>query len=213
MAITALPDVDYVAPRKFDLRRTVLATPFRGGGAQVIETGPSRWMASFTTQTLDLIAFGRFQAWLDDRRGGLEPFLGHDPHRPLPGEYIDSGLPALTSAGNPFAGTGAVTQLTATTIRLVGLPANFQFRAGDYVGLVEEERRGLFRVAADLTGASNGIATVNIQPNVPLNLFSTAATYKLTKAACLMLIDPTSIAEETIGRRASISFDAIQRVA
>ncbi|WP_342640941.1 hypothetical protein [Rhodoligotrophos ferricapiens] len=190
MTITPLPDVDYVPPRTFEPRRTTLATPFRGGGGQVAEVGPARWVATYTTQTLDLIQLGAFQAWLDDRRGGLEPFLGHDPLRPLPVQYLASGLPATTSAGNPFAGTGAVTALTATTIRMAGLPANFQFRAGDYVSIVEGAKRGLFRVAADLLGASNGIATVTVQPDVPLNIFTTAATYSLIKAACLMVIDP-----------------------
>ncbi|MGE4340422.1 MAG: hypothetical protein AB7E55_31405 [Pigmentiphaga sp.] len=194
------------------MERTVLTTQFRGGGAQVVEVAPARWVASYSTHPLQHEAHGRVCAWWDARRGGLESFYAHDPARPYPIRYGAGLLSLETVGGLAFTGAGAVTGLTATTITMTGLPAGLQLVAGDYIGLVQSGLRGLHRLTSDVTASGVGVATATVEPPVVTNVFTTSATYNLVRPVCIMVADPASWGGEFGLITGQVSFGGQQRV-
>lgn len=211
MAVYPLPAVPF-ASRRADLVRVVATTPFRDGGGQVVELGTARWRIELTTNGLKEREFGLVEAWWDRLRGGLNGFYGTDPGRPYPIDY-GAGLLSLTrAAGGAFDGTATVTGLGAYTISLATLPAGLTLKPGDYVGLIEGDLRGLYRLVTAVTANGSGAVTVTVEPEVLTNLFTTAATANLAQPVCVMQPDLSVWRAARTGMRSPITFGGVQRV-
>lgn len=148
-----------------------------GGGMLAVERSSPKWQVSLTTIPMDANDKVRLRTWFDTMGGGLKSFLSSHYVRPLPLNYAVTGFSGLTIAGGgtPFTGAFTVTALTTNTIAMSGLPANFIFLEGDFVGLVQGGRYGLFSIAEDVTANGAGAVTVTVAPRIPTNIFTTAA--------------------------------------
>jgi hypothetical protein len=200
---------NYFTSASFDLSRYVARNELYGGITQVREMAEPRWVGGFTTAPLTPAEVREWRAWWDGLRGGLYPFLAYDPLQALPVAY--STLPTTKAGGGAFTGVGEVTGLTATTIAMNNLPANFIMTIGDMVELREGDLRGLFRIMASVTGSSGGVATVTVEPRVSTSLFSADAQVNFDRPACAMIPNAGSWSYRAEGREmTSISFAGTQ---
>lgn len=196
----------------FRLLRSVQTTPLRGGGAVSIDYAPSRW--STTIKSAAAWDAGReiidpIRAFVDRLQGGVQRVYMWDWMRAYPRSYPD-GFAALPRAGGgSFDGTANVTALTASTIALSTLPASFALKAGDMVGLVEGEKRGLYRIVEDVTANGSGVATVTVEPKVELTLFTDAATANFDKPVCVMTLTEEADPSRD-GRFETVQFTLVQ---
>lgn len=199
----------------FEIRRFMSSNQLYGGTTQVREMAESRWGAEFTYAPMGRAQFQTLQAWLDSQRGGLRTFLAHDPLKPYPVSYTKAAMLALARAGGgAFDGTATLTALSASGFTLAGLPNGFLLKAGDHVGLIQSGRYGVFRILEDVTATPGGAAALTVEPRVPTNLFTTAASATLVRPSCSMILDPASSpSSRTAGSRAPISFSGIQSLA
>lgn len=155
----------------------------RTRGAELIEVeiGDAYWSVDLTFARKMPAEVLRLRTWFDSMRAGLGTFLCHDYARPRPLDYLLSGLPATKAGGGAFDGSCDVDAVTAHTITLSGLPDAMQFREGDYVGLVQSSRYGLFQVTVDQAANGSGVVTLDVLPAVNLNVFTADATAQVEK--------------------------------
>jgi hypothetical protein len=199
----------------FNIEWAVTA-PFRtrAGGVAVVETGGHAWRASFISPPRykkdDLLLI---KAWFNSMRGGTFNFLAHDAARPFPRNY-PSGFGGMTRAGGgPFDGTATVTAVTATTIALSTLPANFVFKPADYISLVKSGKYSLHQMMEAVTGNGSGVATVTVEPPIVTSVFATPSlTANLALPLGLFVPDPRSWQGDPTARRAACSFSAWSRI-
>jgi hypothetical protein len=193
-----------------------VSAPFRSraGGVAVVETGGHAWRASFISPPRyrkdDLLLI---KAWFHSMRGGIYNFLAHDAARPFPSNY-PSGFGSMTRAGGgAFDGTATVTAVTATTIALSTLPANFVFKAADYISLVKSGKYSLHQIMEAVTGNGSGVATVTVEPPIVTSIFATPSlTANLAQPLGLFVADPRSWQGDPTARRAACSFSAWSRI-
>lgn len=113
-----------------------------------------------------------------------------DPFRPRPAAYAGAALSGTKAGGGAFNGTGPVDSLTATTATISGLPANFEFTAGDLIEIRNSATEtSLHRIRADVTGNGSGVATVALLPAINRDVFDGDSTYILEKPAAIMLVE------------------------
>lgn len=198
----------------FDLLRFQAKNDLRGATTQVIDIADPRWQGEWTTVPVDRDTAQIWKAWKNSLQGGLNQFLGYDAERPYPKNY-KTGFAGLVIAGGstPFTGLAAdVTALTTTTIALAQLPAAFAFKVGDLVGLAEGAFKAIHEVQEDVTSNGSGIVTLNVQPFVATNVFTTAATLNLVKPTAIMILDHESWEAPRNVEQQSISFRAVQKL-
>jgi hypothetical protein len=179
-----------------------------GGATEGFETADPRWRALYVSRPIALDDIGTWESWNESLDGVLKRFLGYDTKRPFPRSYRPNGFTGINRAGGgAFNGTATVTALTASTIALSTLPANFALKVGDVVGLVQSGKYARYRILEDVTGSAGGVATVTVRPFVLTNIFTTAATANFDKPKCEMIVEPGSwdISPEGIFCRASWS--------
>lgn len=199
-----------LAQSSFDLVRSVQTTALRGGGAVSIDYAPARWVATLKTPArLDRSSIDPIRALIQRLRGGLERIFMHDFLRAYPSAYPNGFAGLLKAGGGAFDGTADVTARNASTIALAGLPAAFSLHEGDMVGLVEGSTYGLFQLVGDTTADGSGVATVTVEPHIPLNVFTVAAVANFAKPACIMvLVDQQRAARD--GIRETVEFSLVQ---
>lgn len=214
MSTIALPSFRFQA-YDLRLRRYGTANTLYGGLQQVREIADPRWELSISTPPLKVADFRKWQAFWAQLRDGINDFLCHDVERPYPADY-PNGFAGLVRAGTAtaFDGTATVTALAANTIQLSGVPANFQVRVGDWIGLVEGTRYALHLITADQIALNTGIfgATrqISVSPAIRTNVFTTAAVanFALPKAKFIPIAGTFSGARSP--NPAPVSFTAIQ---
>ncbi len=201
---------------RFELRRFMAQNQLAGGATDVIDLAESRWWAEFTTRPMRRRDAQAFAAWFNSLRGGLEDFLGYDMSRCFPIEYASGFAGINRAAGGAFPGTATVTARTGHTLSLSGLPANFQLRAGDLVGLTQTVggvvQYGLHEIQEDVTGDAGGAATLTVEPAILTNVFTTAAQANFAKPKCRMTIDQNSRSFVVQINLDPFSFSGIQKV-
>lgn len=194
-----------------------VSAPFRtrAGGVAVVDTAlyhPWRatWVSPRRYKKDDLLAI---RAWFNSLRGGIFNFLAHDPARPYPRNY-PSGVSHLSRAGGgAFDGTATVTAVTATTIALSTLPANFVFMAGDYISLVKSGKYSLHQIMEAVTGNGSGVATVTVEPPVVTSVFATPSlSANVALPLALFVPDPNSWQGDPNADRAACQFSAWARI-
>ena len=196
----------------YQLRVGDVVNMLEGGVTQSFEFADPRWAAEFTTRTLSKDERAIYRAWNETLRGSLHPFLAHDYDRPFPGAY-PNGFDLTRATGGVFDGLATVTGLTATTISVSTLPANFILQIGDYIGLIEAGKRGLHRIVEAVTGNSGGAVTVTVEPAVLTNVFTTAALANFSRPEAEMIVQPGSFKCATTARQqTSASWTGIQKL-
>lgn len=195
----------------FDVKRFVFANSLHGGQTQVREAAEPRWMLSVSTVELNREMAQPWTSWAASMRGGMKTFHAYHPEKQYPLNYR-TGWGGLTVGGSPFNGTGDVTALTASTVALALLPANFALRAGDMIGLVEGANRGLYEIVEDMTASGAGVGTVTVEPNILTSIFTAAAVAYFYRPTCIMNLIADSFAAPRSSRPQPVSFSAMQKL-
>lgn len=168
-----------------------------GRRTESVAAGSHWWRARYVAAFQSDRDFGLMDAFMMRAGDSGEVFRAHDVFRPRPIEWSrqhgNQPLSGPRAAGGTFDGTATITARTATSLIVSGLPANFQFRAGDYV----EVRKGpslisLHRITQDAQATSAGTVTLAIRHTLDTGIFTLPLTANFEKASCLMQIDPGS---------------------
>jgi hypothetical protein len=181
------------------------------GLTQSIEMADRRWKAVYQTIQLSSDDLASWRAWLDSLDGS-HFFFGRDIGRPYPKAY-QSGFAGLAKAGGgDFDGTGiTISALSASSISLADLPAGLVLAVGDYIGLEQSGKFGLYRIIEGVTADESGAAVVDVRPAVLTNIFTTEGVAVLAQPKCVMMLDPTSIsAAEQSRSQSQVSFTGLQ---
>jgi hypothetical protein len=185
-----------------------------GGNVSFTELYDARWQATYETKNLvNWLERQKWKAWLNSLRGGMKTFIGWDVSRRYPYRY-QTGFGGLTKAGvgGAFTGTDVdVTALTVFSITLAQLPTNFEFSEGDTIGLTESGKYWMGEIMEAVTASSGGVVTVPVEPGIPTNIFTTAATAQVYRAAAELILMPDTIEGDTDLSYTPITFSAIQR--
>lgn len=184
--ILAMPELGFEQV-SFDLVVPVAVSRMEGRRTEELRRGSPFWRAEYATGRLDPRQAGRADAFFRQCKSRGAVFRAHDIFRPRPIEW------AAANPGQPFAiggfnGTAAVAALpNAHTVQVAGVPANFQFREGDYVEIVMSAYRiALHSIAADAKASGSGAVTLSIDPGLDGQNFTTAATVNFERPSCLM---------------------------
>ncbi|KFC62782.1 hypothetical protein FF80_03349 [Devosia sp. LC5] len=195
--VLSLPDIPGWKSVEFDPIRPRDTDRMEGRRTEAQIFGTSWWAASYSAPFLSEIDFGKMDAFMMTAGDSGEVFRAYDPFRPRPIAWTlangDVPLSGDRAGGGAFDGTATITARTATTLTISGLPANFQFRAGDYVEVVKSETViSLHRIVADVQADILGIVTLAIRYALDLQTFTLPLTANFEKPSCLMQVDPAS---------------------
>lgn len=177
---------DPVVPRNTDR--------MEGRRTEAQRFGTPFWRASWTAGWSTKIDMGKLDAFMMRAGDNGEVFRAHDAFRPRPIDH-DNELPlsGMRAGGGAFDGTATITARTATSLTISGLPALFQFRAGDYVEVRKSATLiSLHRIMADVRASAGGVVTLSIRYALDTQTFTLPLTANFEKASCLMQIDPGS---------------------
>lgn len=180
------------------------------GGATVatVEYGDPYLRAKFVTLRMGLAERHGWEAWKDGLRGGLASFLAWDASRPEPLAY-PAGVPEIMAG--TWNGLGSATALAAHLITASGAPQDFRMTAGDHIGLVQSDRYGLFRVGENVAADAGSIA-VQVEPAVPLNMFTAGATVVFHRPKAEFIFLSSTWSNPVNAEFAPISFEAVQKL-
>ena len=206
MAITFPRDMPEAgaARQTFEPRRMDFLAPETGGRVGAVSVGPPLWYAKWTLGQGGPRAADEWKAFVDSLDGPSRLFVGRDLSRPYPLAYQDTELQGLTRAsGGAFDGTATWSLSTATDgqqlLAMSGLPADFRFTTGDYIGFrwetAGQRRCTKVRVIETYTGTGDGWAVLTPRPAVPAVVTGSAVLH-LDRPGCLMRLIP---GETTIG--------------
>ncbi|MDF1599729.1 hypothetical protein PZ895_08055 [Mesorhizobium sp. YIM 152430] len=196
----------------FDPIQPRSASRMEGRRTEAQAFGTPYWVANYTPGWLQERDYGLMDAFMMRAGDGQEVFRAYDPFRPRPTAH-DSGQPlsGTRAAGGAFDGTATITARTANSLTISGLPALFQFRAGDYVEVRKSASMiSLHRVMADVAANGSGVVTLGIRHNLDLQTFTLPLTANFEKPACLMQIDAGSYQGQKSWSSRSPSFSATE---
>lgn len=205
-------DRTLIARCQFDPMYQQAVAPTRGGLVQVANLGADLWFMQYATAPLDYQQAMEWLAFLHSLRGGLRTFKAWHPLRRYPLGY-PTGFAGLTRAGGgAFDGTCTLSTISGPRdqITLTTLPVSFAFNIGDMVSFPMGSTQCLVRVLEAATADGSGIATLLIEPTVPLAA-TTSVTATLTKPWCHAVVDAKSIRGPIgPGYVEAVSFSAMQ---
>lgn len=215
MAITyprQLPNNAKMQECWFDLIDNVAASP--SGRNQTLinlsQTDDPVWRGQFLSPLLLHTERPVWSSWHKSLRGGLKTFIAYDVRHSRPLAYQSANTPADIQVG--WDGTASVSSLSGATLGLTGLPANYQFKAGDRVGLEQSSKYGYYEVLEDVTGNAGGVASITVAPFLHTGLFTTSAVCRVWRPWCQFLIDQTSWNEQGTVEITPVSFNGVQRL-
>lgn len=204
VAPVAMP-ANYFSAASFDLKRYTSRNDLYGGLTQVREQGEARWQAQWRTGPLTTAERGKWRAWWDTLKGGIQPFLGYDPASAIPSAYFDTGV-----MPGGFNGVCAATGLTANQVTLFNLPAGFILSAGDMFELVQGDNHSLHRITVANPPGSTII--VAFEPRCITTLYP-SPTANVKNPGCNMIAIPDSWSfTAEAGGYPTATFSAIQKV-
>lgn len=158
------------------------------------ETASPIWRGKFSTAPLSEERRAEWHAWLGKLRGGLDTFTAYDKTKPYPRAY--PGVTASTGVSAGWNGTATVSSLGASgALGLASLPAEYQVKAGDPVGLEEGGRYGYYIASADVTANGSGVVTISVRPYLHTGLFTTSAVARLFRPLCAFTLDADSFGD------------------
>lgn len=176
----------------------------RGGRVGSVSLGWPLWTAQWTlSRNITPDMSDEWRAWLLRRRGAQRPFLAMDRERLYPKAYR-SGFAGLVIAGTAtgFAGhlaswSQAIDGDGNAALTLTGLPANFPFTLGDYIGFRWDaagsaigsfDRRSIVRAVGSVNANGAGVAVVSVEPPVNIQVVPNYAIAYLNEPSCRMRI-------------------------
>lgn len=177
---------DPVVPRSKDR--------MEGRRTEGLRIGQPYWRASYGPGWLDLLDYGRMDAFIMQAGDGGEVFRAYDVFRPRPMRH-DTGLPLSgnRAAGGAFDGTATLAAIVnPLTISVSGLPAAFRLSKGDYVELRKGNASSLHRITDDAIATAGGTVTLSIRYALDTQNFGLTSQVRFEKPSCLMQIDPGS---------------------
>lgn len=191
MAVFELPNYGLV-DCLFTRQDSVARSRWNGGlQSSATETASTIWRARISTGRLTGDRRAEWHAWLGKLRGGIDGFLAYDKTKPFPRAYPNVTAASGVSAG--WNGTATVSSLGASgALALASLPAGYQVKAGDPVGLEEGGRYGYYIASADVTANGSGAVTISVRPYLHTALFTTSATARLFRPLCAFTLDDGS---------------------
>lgn len=184
-----------------------------GGGTKgnVAQTFDALYDLVVQTPPLERADRQMWSAWRKSLRGGLNRILAYDLSKHPPLAYPDAEASTDISAG--WDGTATVTDLGASgALALSGLPASYEIKAGDPIGLIESGRYDVYEAIADATANGSGAVTVSVAPFLRTDIFSTSAVADLWKPRATFILDWQSWQEDAVVEQTPISFRASQVV-
>lgn len=185
----------------------------RSGATYGTTIGTAYWSISVTTWPMHRQEQGKWLAFFDVLRGNVKPMLLYNPGREYPAAY--KNFEGLVRAGTstPFTGTAALSSISANAVGLNQLPANFILSRGDLLGLVQNNRYSLHRIVEDRVANGSGTTTTfQVEPPIPTNFFTVAATVNLYRPKIEAILDDGSISgDEETAEPKPITFSATSR--
>lgn len=180
------------------------------GGKAVasVEYGDPYLHARFVTLRLALAARHGWEAWKDSLRGGMKSFLAWDASRPQPLAY-PAGVPEIVAG--TWNGQGTVSAIATHLVTAAGAPQGFMMMPGDHIGIVQSGKHGLFRVTEEVTAGESSIA-VPVDPAIPVNIFTAAATVHFHRPKAEFIILPSTWSNPVNAEFSPISFEAVQKI-
>ena len=161
--------------------------------------GTPWWKASYGAPWLSERDFGIMDAFMMQAGDGGEVFRAYDVFRMRPIAWTEARgnvpLSGIRAGGaGAFDGTATLSSITnRRQILVTGLPAEFQFRAGDYVEVVKSASLiSLHRIMEDVKAGLAGTVSLKIKYGLDTTIFAGAAKVNFEKPSCLMQIDPGS---------------------
>lgn len=193
----------------FDLIDDVAFSPSgRGSKINLTQVNDFIWKGNFKTPPLERSEAPVWQAWHKSLRGGLKTFIAYDIRRANPYAYPAAITPADIGAG--WTGTAVVTALGLSgAISLSGLPAAYNFKCGDRLGLEQNTNYGYYECIEDTTAVA-GVATVTVTPFLHTGFFTTAAVCRVWRPWCQFLIGDWM--EQGTVENTPITFTGAQRL-
>lgn len=182
-----------------------------GGGRAIsaVEYADPYWAARFVSHNPTMPAERKgWSAWKKSLRGGIKSFLAYDKTRCELIAYPKGHPSILDSSWN---GHGTVSSLAPRLLTALGAPAGFTMLEGDHIGLVENNRYGLFEVQETAVRGETTIA-VSVEPAIPLDIFTAAAVvvFYRPKAEFILLGDTWN--ERGSMEFSPVSFEAVQKI-
>lgn len=168
------------------------------------------WRGTFLTPPLEHEERPVWSAWHKSLRGGLKFFVAYDVRHSRPRAYPSAN--ASTDIQGGWNGTAVVSSVSGATLGLTGLPANYQFKAGDRVGLEQSGKYGYYEVLEDITANGSGVASITVAPFLHTGLFNTSAVCRVWRPLCQFVIDQNSWSEQGTKEIAPVSFNGFQRL-
>lgn len=197
----------------FDPAYTQARASTRGGYPQVVDLAPDLWSMTFATHALEYLPAQQYLAWLQSLRGGRRLFKAWHPLCRYLRAYPNGWTGLTRSGGGAFDGTANLSAIGGArdTITLDTLPNNFVFTTGDMISIaMGAASRTLHRVMADVTANGAGVATLTVEPIVPLAV-TTGVQALVEKPWCLAVVDADSIQGPfEKGQIARVQFSAMQ---
>ncbi len=169
------------------------------------------WKGTFETGLLSVAEQAVWSSWRKSLRGGLKTFLAYDVRRQTPLAYPTAKLP--TDISGAWDGNAVVASLGLSgALGLSDLPANYQFKAGDRIGLVEDNHYGYHEVMEDVVANGAGVAAVTVSPFLFTEVFTTAAVAVIWRPKCQFIIDVKTWAESGTVEPSAVSFVGAQKL-
>jgi hypothetical protein len=175
------------------------------------QTDDPVWRGVFLTPLLAHTERPVWSSWRKSLRGGLKTFIAYDVRHSRPLAYPNAN--ASTDIQGGWNGTAAVTSLAVGgVLGLSGLALNYQFKAGDRVGLEQSGKYGYYEVLEDVLGNGSGVASITVAPFLHTGLFTTSAVCRVWRPVCQFVIDQNSWNEQGTVEITPISFNGFQRL-
>lgn len=149
-----------------------------------------------------------WSAWRKSLRG-LKEFLAFDVRKAYPRFYSTARDPGQISAG--WNGTATVTNVGSSgLLGLSGLPAGYQFGAGDRLSLEQNGKYGYYEVIESVTANGSGAVTVAVMPFLHTATFTTSAIARVWQAKAKFRLDWNSWNESGNKEPTPVSFKGVQ---
>lgn len=180
----------------FDPIRPARSNQMRGRRTERLLQGAPYWIASYQTVHVTYEDFGLMDAFRMQMDGG-GVFRAYDPMRARPiahDKHDGKPLSGTKASGGAFNGQAALVEIiSATKVRVGGLPAGFQMSVGDYLSFIMATLVvSLHRVTVAAAADSSGVVTLDILHPLDTQHFTTASVVHFEKPFCLMQVDPAS---------------------
>lgn len=195
----------------FDIIDDVAFSPSgKGSFINFSQVNDPTWKGTFVTPPLERNERPLWSAWRKSLRGGINLFVAYDVRNSTPFAYPTAKVSTDILGG--WDGTAGVSAVgTSGALSLTGLPATYQFKIGDRIGLEQNTNFGYYEIMEDVTAVA-GVATIHVNPFLHAGLFTTSARCRVWRAVCQFMIDQTSWVEQGTVENTPVSFNGLQRI-